>query len=170
MKLRKATRDDIPAIDKIIRSPKNREIAAFPFVPKVVLQDFIDKQQDGDKRHHLWVAEDKGDIVGFIRYLHRLDGITKLHELGVHDDRQKQGIGAKLMDKMEHSAATHGQQSLAISVPAGAPSIPYYKKKLGYKVKGHVQGRKRTLHQFEKPVPALQNRLKTRRKSAPRPN
>lgn len=91
MKIRKVVTEDYPRIKKI--SNQHREY--LPFVMRVAIEDSI-------KRGGVYVAEIGDDIVGFVHFHKRRDGITTLHEIGIGLGYEKMGIGRKLVSTMSH--------------------------------------------------------------------
>lgn len=99
--IRPATLDDVDAIYTLTRKKGIKE--ALPGVMKTWLEHDILQRIQGNHRHQVLVAEIDGNIMGYIRFLHRLrpekDGVwqTTLHEIAVDPEYQRQGIGQQLM-------------------------------------------------------------------------
>lgn len=126
--IRKAVPDDYPRIKKI--SNQHREY--LPFVMRVAIGESI-------KRGGVYVAEIGGDIVGFVHFHKRMDGITTLHEIGVGLGYEKMGIGRKLISTME--------RPIQLKVTKDNPANDFYKK-LGFKFVREIRGKKRDLNLY----------------------
>lgn len=63
---------------------------------------------------HFWVAEDKGELIGFSRSIVR-DGIRQLSELFVHPDKQAQGVGKRLLEAAFPSDDAHNRVVIGTS-------------------------------------------------------
>lgn len=84
--------------------------------------------QLGDPTHAWWVARRGLTLVGFAHGV--LDGAAcKLDKLYVHPDRQRQGIGAALLEATRHWARQHQAHRLWLQVNRGnAQAIAAYRK------------------------------------------
>jgi len=63
---------------------------------------------------HFWVAEERGEIIGFSRSMLR-DGIRQLSELFVHPDKQAQGVGKRLLEAAFPFDSTHNRVVIGTS-------------------------------------------------------
>ena len=86
---------------------------------------------------HIFVAEDNGELVGCAVITPSSDKTTiRARQVSVTPNRQKQGIGHKLMAKAEQVAKILGYDELRLFAHTG--SHPFFLK-LGYEVKGEWQ-------------------------------
>ena len=141
--------DDLSGIIKIVNSKNNR--LSFGWVQKVVLADAVKHQnEDGEKsQHRLRVVEDsKGRIVAFLRAYHRNDRTTTLHEIGVAEDMQSEGIGTYLIMELIHASQKRDMLKIGLKTPVGMRSNNYYPR-FGFKHVGTYKGRKRVLNCYE---------------------
>ena len=84
------------------------------------------------------LAEDNGQIAGFIAYYLEKDTINKLPHLYIPDlvvseRHRKKGIAKKLMEYVENVATKQNIGSIRVGALANSPSVDFYKK-LGYSV------------------------------------
>lgn len=131
--LRLAAEDDLKAIKKIAN--QNREFIGF--IMAVARRESIQAQS-------LWVAEDQGEVAGFVHYHARRDGWHTLHEIGVLKDRQGQGLGLQLL----------AQVPLLIRLKTTVDNrgaARFYERE-GFTRVRVEEGRKRALAVYEKPL------------------
>ena len=57
--------------------------------------------EDSIKRNEVIIAEVGDKVIGFIHFHKRKDGVTTLHEIGVHKDYQRLGIARELISKLQ---------------------------------------------------------------------
>lgn len=106
--IRRAQRDDIPAVQAVARvawehtykdimRPATRSCFLDEFYSHSALSRALELSPGG-----LWVAQQAGEIVGFIQVVPMLDGsgleLTRLYVLPTH---QRKGIGQKLLDRVK---------------------------------------------------------------------
>ncbi len=145
--IRKAETADLDAIRRILNSKNNR--ASFGWVMRVVLEDAIVCQdRDPGGQHLFLVAEHGGECIGFARAYHRRDGVTTLHELGIREDCQRQGVGTSLLDSVIQIARSCGRERVRLKTPTEAKSNAYYPR-FGFGKTGTEKGRIRELNVYE---------------------
>ena len=77
----------------------------------------------------LYIARDGGDAVGTLALMPENGGALCIHEVAVHPDRQRQGIGTALLDFAAKEAVQRGAKSLRLYVWEGnAPAVRVYEK------------------------------------------
>lgn len=92
------------------------------------LADFTDWLRDGA----IWVAVADDRIVGFAA-VETIDGQSYLHELDVHPDHGRRGLGRRLIATAVAAARAVGQTALRLSTFRHIPwNAPYYVK-LGFR-------------------------------------
>lgn len=128
--LRYATNDDIPGIMKIWRQ-NDRNLG---FVP-------LPKLREASARFELLIAEEYGQIVGFLNYHRRKDGRSTVYEIAVNRANQRQHIGAALLGSIP------GDVRLKCTVEN--PANTFYEHE-GFRMIGNEQGRKRVLNLWER--------------------
>jgi GNAT superfamily N-acetyltransferase len=84
--IRVATAADLSACKKIA----DQHRAALPYVRRVSLEREM-------KKGEVFVADQAGEVVGFVRWYTRRDGWHTIHEIGVRKGRQGNGIGHALL-------------------------------------------------------------------------
>lgn len=134
--LRRAVEQDVAGIDRILRQAGD----VFGFVPRVVLARAIN---DGE----MIVAEAHGAVVGAIRWHHRRDGATTIHEVVVAADWRGIGVGAALVAAVRASAAARGQATIRARCPSGAQANGWYRA-TGWEHAGTTPGRVRSLEEW----------------------
>ena len=102
-------------------------------------RDAMERQAGGEKRHQVMVAEKGGQVIGYVRALHRLDKRepqkpteagakqTTLHKLVVLEANQKEGIGGQLMQSVIDRAQELNRETIRVSLPECGP-IAFYQR------------------------------------------
>lgn len=124
--VRYAAESDLPAIKTIA----NRYKAEVGYVMYPALREAIG-------RHELFVAEVERQIVGFVRYHRRLDGISTVHELAVDRTCWHGKVGTALLCAVPHP--------IRLKCPVDSPANTFYDH-LGYTLIGIDPGKKRPLN------------------------
>jgi len=88
-------------------------------------------------RGELFAARYKNEILGFVRFRHRRDGLTTLYEIAVVHNKQGNRIGKKLVDALVDDCRRVGIRRIRLSCPAELPANGFYKR-LGFV---HTEGR-----------------------------
>jgi N-acetylglutamate synthase-like GNAT family acetyltransferase len=86
----------------------------------------------------VFVAEADDVIVGFAAILPRADGDQELDALFVEPDRQRSGIGRKLVEYCAQAARAQGARELHV---VGNPHAEAFYKSCGFQVRGYEQTR-----------------------------
>lgn len=85
--------------------------------------DFLRERQRSGK---LWVASAKELPVGFA-VITEIDGNAHLHELSIHPDHQRRGLGRKLVDAVSNDAVAAGFTAITLSTFSEVPwNAPFY--------------------------------------------
>lgn len=85
--------------------------------------DFLDQQQGSD---NVWVAVADGKPVGFA-VVTEIDGYAHLHELSVHPDHQRHGLGRRFVDTVCDQARERGFKCVSLSTYIDVPwNAPFY--------------------------------------------
>ena len=119
-----------------------QERGAFPFISTIVIEEFINRAE-------LLIAEDGSGTFGFVRYHHRKDGVTTLHEISVAKEDRRRGIGRKLIKTLLYECAQRGQKVLILKCPVDLPANGFYGR-LGFTRIGIEEGKRRLLAVWEK--------------------
>lgn len=91
--------------------------------------EFLNEQQ---RIGRLWVAEARGLPVGFA-VATQIGENAHLHELSVHPDHQRKGIGRRLTEAVCSWASTAGFRSISLSTYLDVPwNAPFYRS-LGFR-------------------------------------
>jgi GNAT superfamily N-acetyltransferase len=81
----------------------------------------------------LWVAERDGEVVGFALAM-RLGDDAHLHEMDVHPDHGRRGVGRALVETVCAWARAAGRPTLTLTTLEGIPwNAPFYRA-LGFRV------------------------------------
>ena len=91
---------------------------------------------------HFWLTYDDGDPVGVAYYAPEqyADGTWNLYFIAVHPDRQREGLGGKLLRYVEQMLAEHGNRLLLVD--SGLPNFErtrtFYRKN-GYDEEARIR-------------------------------
>ena len=140
MKIREATRNDVPAIVEMIANDKlgsQREAFQNP-LPEAYYQAF--ENIDHDSNQELVVIEDDGlNIIGtlqlsFIQYLTYKGGIrAQIEAVRVHETQRGKGIGQKLFKWAIERAKEKGAHVVQLTTDKKRPDALAFYEKLGFK-------------------------------------
>jgi GNAT superfamily N-acetyltransferase len=122
--IRAARQDDLAALPVIERVAA----AVFRTTPYAYLADDDLVSADVDLRHeYVWVAVDPDDQPIAFAIVHLLDDSVHLHELDVHPDYARQGLGRQLVATVADWARARGATALTLTTFADVPwNGPYY--------------------------------------------
>lgn len=100
---------------------------------------------DAIRRGQLLVAEHANEVVGFVRYNHRVRGDeTALYDICVAASAQRQGIGRLLVERLSESCRLHGRRTIILRCPETLPANGFYAH-LGFQRITIEPGRRRPL-------------------------
>ncbi|MBU6150003.1 MAG: GNAT family N-acetyltransferase [Chloroflexi bacterium] len=139
--LRPAAPDDLTGIDALVRQASD----VFGFVPRVVIARAIEEGKV------LVLTAGDGRLIGAIRFHHRRDGVTTIHEVVVAADARKDGVGRTLVQAVHDAALARGQQSLRAKCPIDALANGFYRA-TGWERVAIEDGRVRELVVWRLPV------------------
>jgi len=128
--IRPARPDDLAALPLIERAAA----AQFRATPYAYLADDDPVSAEVDlAQEYVWVAVDQADQpIGFA-IVHLLDESVHLHELDVHPDYARQGLGRRLIATVADWARARGATALTLTTFADVPwNGPYYAR-LGFR-------------------------------------
>lgn len=100
--------------------------------------DAIDLPLDQITAGGVFVAEDAGALVGFSAILPRDGGDTELDALFVEPDRQRRGIGRRLVEHCAKVARVGGSSALHV---VGNPHAEQFYLACGFEIEGTFQTR-----------------------------
>jgi ribosomal protein S18 acetylase RimI-like enzyme len=92
------------------------------------------------RRSHTLVAEEDGEVVGFVNARCAQRGWGMVTTLDVAPGRQRQGIGARLLAAIEEWLAAQGVRVVALETPADESGARQFYEKHGYQLGGRVRG------------------------------
>jgi ribosomal protein S18 acetylase RimI-like enzyme len=100
---------------------------------------------DAMRRGQLFVAEQAGHVVGFVRFNHRVRGQeTALYDICVDASAQHRGVGRLLVQELSESCRLHGRLTIALRCPESLPANGFYAH-LGFQRIAIEPGRRRPL-------------------------
>jgi N-acetylglutamate synthase-like GNAT family acetyltransferase len=141
--IRPATEGDILAVEALIREAGD----VFGFVRRVVLAQ-------ASATGGLLVAQSPdGGVVGAVRFHHRRDKFTTIHDIVVSRAGRRQGVGRLLVQAVHDGALACGQQALRAKCPVDALANGFYRA-TGWERTGIEEGRSRSLAIWHLPVRA----------------
>jgi GNAT superfamily N-acetyltransferase len=122
--IRAARQDDLAALPVIERAAA----AVFRTTPYAYLADDDLVSADVDLRHeYVWVAVDPDDQPIAFAIVHLLDESVHLHELDVHPDYARHGLGRRLIATVADWARVRGATALTLTTFDDVPwNGPYY--------------------------------------------
>jgi GNAT superfamily N-acetyltransferase len=128
--VRMARADDLPSLPAIERAAATR----FHTTPYTALADFPLASTGIDLDHEfVWVVTDGHDRPVAFAIAHHLDGSVHLHELDVHPDHARQGLGRRLIAAVADWARGCGATALTLTTFQDvAWNGPYYSR-LGFR-------------------------------------
>ncbi len=92
------------------------------------------------------VAEQDGEVVGFLTYLRRFDEAAEITWMAIRADRRRRGIGHAMVDRIAEQLAAEGRRILMVltvspSDPGPEPDDGYGSTRAFYRSTGFVLGR-----------------------------
>ena len=120
--IRPATEVDRASINAV------EQAADRSFTGLITLPDAAPRDVEFDLPGFVLVAESAGRVVGFAQVLD-FDGRFHLEQLSVHPDRQRQGIGARLVAAAEREVVARGGSVVTLRTFADVPfNAPFYRR------------------------------------------
>lgn len=138
--IRQASASELDAIKDLVDLHK-RELG---FVLRPVLARSIEQGE-------LMVAVNGTGLVGLVQYHHRRDEQTTLHNIVVHPDYRKNGIGRRLLQSLEVEAHARGKAFILLKCPEDLSANLFYEQ-LGYERVDVETGKYRQLNIWRKDV------------------
>lgn len=126
--------DDIDQIKRIADGHK-RELG---FVRRPSLLEAINRSE-------LFVANQDGNIVGFVEYRHRRDEQTTLYNIVVVGDYRRKGIGEKLVEALIEEAKALNKSFILLKCPEELCANKFYET-LNFHLEETEEGKKRQLN------------------------
>jgi GNAT superfamily N-acetyltransferase len=128
--IRAARQDDLAALPVIERAAA----AVFRTTPYAYLADDDPVSSEVDLAHeYVWVAVNQADQPIAFAIVHLLDDSVHLHELDVHPDDARQGLGRRLIATVADWARARGATALTLTTFDDVPwNGPYYAR-LGFR-------------------------------------
>lgn len=133
---------DIPSCKQIADDHRS----AFGFLTRGIFSEAV-------SRRRLLVVETKsGDVVGFVRFNHRVRGTeTAIYDIGVSAHKQRQGFGRALVLTLAAQCYELHRSSIMLRCPEDLPANSFYAR-VGFQFDGTESGRRRRLHVWRFPI------------------
>ena len=131
--IRKAVESDLDVVNALATSHKNE----LGFVRKVTLTNSIIHQE-------LMLAQIDSQVVGFVRYHHRLDMQTTLYDIVVTPNVRLVGIGKALIHSLVREASLLGKQAVVLKCPSELDANNFYRH-IGFERLKEDPGKRRSL-------------------------
>lgn len=126
--------EDVPACKALADGQRD----ALGFLIRAAFVDSVGRGQ-------LLVAERAAQVVGFVRFNHRVRGTeTALYDICVAPHMQRQGIGRQLVQALVGACHHHGRNAIVLRCPEGSPANAFYAR-LGFAQVTIEPGRRRRL-------------------------
>lgn len=135
--VRQATRREVNSIKKLADSHK-MEIG---FLIRPAVETSI-------KSGCLYVARSSGRLLGFVRFHHRLDLVTKIYEICVDPTFRRSKVGWHLLNAVKECSRQSGQQAIVLKCPVDLPANGFYED-CGFADMGAESGKKRKLRVWQ---------------------
>ncbi len=135
--IRSATNADLPAVKHLA----DRHKYELGFVPSPALKDAIQEERV------IIAVRHRKQVVGFMHFRHRRDGVTKVYQICVEGGCRRHGYGRAMIAKLIRRALGMGQSSIALSCPEGLLANKFYEA-YGFTQNGLITGRVRRLVQW----------------------
>jgi GNAT superfamily N-acetyltransferase len=127
--IRPARPDDLAALPVI----EHAAAAHFRTTPYAYLADEPLSDEADLNHEYVWVAVEQADLPIAFAIVHLLDESVHLHELDVHPDYARQGLGRQLVATVADWARARGATALTLTTFADVPwNGPYYTR-LGFR-------------------------------------
>ena len=131
--IRKANPADLDEIKNLADAHKHE----LGFVLRPALTNSI-------QRDEVFVAENSGNVVGFIEFHHRRDGQTTLYHIAVQSDHRRQRTGRQLVDALIRDAREHADGFVQLKCPVDLEANQFYER-LGFSCIGIQPNKHRKL-------------------------
>jgi GNAT superfamily N-acetyltransferase len=121
-------RDSTPCVDVLAQ------------LPEYFTSDARDELRHGFDEHRSWVADDDGEIVGFITCSQRYPAAAEIRFAAVVPERRRAGIGTQLMQHIMRELANEGTAIVLVkTLDASAGYEPYVATRAFWEQRGFVQ-------------------------------
>ena len=137
MNIRQATKQDIPALNKLVNSAYRGDSSKKGWTTEADLLDGIRTNEESlteminRSNAVILLAEEKGDVKGCV-YLEEQNDALYLGMLTVNPELQGQGIGAQLMNAAEQRAIGIGCKKIKMTVITLRKELIAYYQRKGY--------------------------------------
>jgi len=135
--VRKACAEDLDAVKALADANKS----ALGFVLRPALAA-------GIQRGWLLVAEQVGQVIGFVHYRHRQDAQTTLYEICVGEAQRGNSVGRALVQALAAESEALGKLCIRLKAPADLPANEFYRQ-MGFTLVSVEQGKRRQLNVWE---------------------
>jgi GNAT superfamily N-acetyltransferase len=81
---------------------------------------------DALHRGELIVAQDGGNVLGFVRFHRRRDGVATIYEIVTEPGRRRRGVARRLVSAVVEDCRRHGIRMLRLSCPADLEANDFY--------------------------------------------
>lgn len=92
----------------------------------------------------LCVSKNGGEIIGFIRFRHRKDNVTKIYDMCVRKENRRQNHGKKIIDFLKAHSRCKGKTEIQLKCPENLDANNFYRK-TGFELIRIEEGKKRRL-------------------------
>lgn len=134
LQVRRATAADAGALAAVYRSAyaENRRLG-FPAKAESATAGEV---SEWIRESRVYVAEDGGEVVGGVRLEATGEDRVKLSRLAVHERRQGEGVGGRLLDRAEAAVRDCGYATVWLTTPGEHPYLPALYRGRGYEEAG----------------------------------
>jgi len=129
--IRRAQPDDLPVLPDIELAAAQQFLSTpYPFIAN---EDGLMSTQVDLAKEHVWVVVDSDDQPVSFAIVHLHEAVAHLHELDVHPQHARQGLGRQLIETVADWARERGASALTFTTFQDIPwNGPYYTR-LGFR-------------------------------------
>lgn len=132
--IRKASPDDLVEIKRLCDQHRNE----LGFVLRPALVASIEANE-------ILVADEAGQVIGFVHYHHRRDLSTTIYHIAVATNARRNGVGRTLIEALRYECMQQKRLAIRLKCPTTLPVNEFYKQ-IGFVLIEVDKGKRRSLN------------------------